>query len=177
MGFGTVDCFRARVEWVSRSFGGGASPGAHGNRERSDRGRWTRFRRHDLSCLRRRSFGDDLDYRFNADLTQPYLTPRNSITLSAYAERLSEPDVFQREAEGARVAVTHTLDPRQTVTVAADAERGRTLASPAVFCVAFQVCDPRDVAALTQERFTNSLGVSWFRNRTDFLVDPTRGHP
>lgn len=180
VGFGTVDCFRARVEWVSRSFGGGArrlaltgTVSKIGIGEPLDAG----FGGTICRAFEGDPFGDDLDYRFSADLTQPYfLTPRNSITLSAYAERLSEPDVFQREAEGARVAVTHTLDPRQTVTVAADAERGRTLASPAVFCVAFQVCDPRDVAALTQERFTNSLGVSWFRNRTDFLVDPTRGH-
>ena len=180
VGFGTVDCFRARVEWVSRSFGGGArrlaltgTVSKIGIGEPLDAG----FGGTICRAFEGDPFGDDLDYRFNADLTQPYfLTPRNSITLSAYAERFSEPDVFQREAGGGRVAVTHALDPRQTVTVAADAQRGRTLASAAVFCVAFQVCDPRDVAALTQERFTNSLGASWFRNRTDFLVDPMRGH-
>lgn len=180
VGFGTVDCFRGRVEWVSRSFGGGArrlaitgTVSKIGIGEPLDAG----FGGSICRAFEGDPFGDDLDYRFSADLTQPYfLSPRNSITLSVYAERLSEPDVFQREAEGARVAVTHALDPRQTMTVAVDAERGQTLASPAVFCVAFQVCDPSDVAALTEERFTNTLGASWFRNRTDYLVDPTRGH-
>jgi len=180
VGFGTVDCFRGRVEWVSRSFGGGArrlalqaSVSKIGIGDPLDAG----FGGTICRAFEGDPFGDELDYRFSADLTQPYfLTPRNSVTLSVYAERFSEPDVFQREAEGARVAVTHTLDPRQTLTVAVDAERGRTLASPAVFCVAFQVCEPGDVAALTEERFTNTLGASWFRNRTDVLVDPSRGH-
>ncbi|HEX7118738.1 MAG TPA: BamA/TamA family outer membrane protein [Longimicrobiales bacterium] len=176
VGFGTVDCFRGRFEWVSRSFGGGARRLALGAMV-SKIGIGAGFGGSICRAFEDDPFGDELDYRFTADLTQPYfLTPRNSITLSVYAERQSEPDVFQREAEGARVAVTHRLDPRQTLTAALDVERGRTLASPAVFCVAFLVCRPDDVAALSRERLTNTLGLNWFRNRTDYIVDPTRGH-
>ncbi|HEX6940057.1 MAG TPA: BamA/TamA family outer membrane protein [Longimicrobiales bacterium] len=180
VGFGTVECFRGRVEWVSRSFGGGARRLALrgvvskiGIGEPLDAG----FGGSICRAFEGDPFGDDLDYRLSADLTQPYfLTPRNSITLSVYAERLSEPDVFQREAQGARVAVTHALDPRQTLTAALDAERGRTRATAAVFCVAFLVCRPEDVDALAQTRVTNTVGLNWFRNRTDFIVNPTRGH-
>ncbi len=180
VGYGSVDCFRTRVEWVSRSFRGGArrlaltgAVSKIGIGEPLDAG----FGGSICRAFEGDPFGDELDYVFSADLTQPYfLNPRNRISLAVYAERQSEPRVYQRRAEGARIAVAHQADPREILTVSIDAERRRTLASPAIFCVAFLVCRPADVAELSRARLTNTFGLNWFRNRTDYVADPTRGY-
>ena len=97
-----------------------------------------------------------------------------------HADRQSEPGVYQREAKGARLSAnrrlnTTRLSARDAITGVIDAERGRTLATPVVFCVALQVCTPEDVRAASLSRWRNSISGSWARDRTDRLVDPTRG--
>lgn len=179
VGFGTVDCLRAEANWVSRNFGGGGrrlallgQVGKIGVGSPADLG---------LGGTICRDFDDDpfrnlLDYRFRADLTQPYFRgPRNSLGANLYAERQSEPLVFQRQAVGGGLTITRRLRPRQVLTTALDVERGRTIASQAVFCVTFQVCLPEDIADLTEPSWKNLVGASWVRDRTDRPLDPTRG--
>lgn len=180
VGYGSVDCFRTRARWVSRNFRGGArrlelfgSVSKIGIGDPLDAG----FAGSICRAFEGDPFGDVLDYRLSADLTQPYfLGPRNNLAVSLYAERQSEPSVFQRRAEGATFAVARRFDPREVLTLTLQFERRRTLASPAVFCVAFLVCGPEDVAALNAPRLTNTVGLNWYRNRTDVLLDPTRGY-
>lgn len=180
VGFGTVECVFARANWTSRSFGGGArrlaitgAVSKIGIGDPLDAG----FGGSVCRAFEGDPFGDVLDYHFSADLTQPYfLSSRNALALSVYAERQSEPNVFQREAEGARVTVARRSDPREVFTASLDLERRRTLASAAIFCIAFLVCRPADVSALSGARWRNMLGASWYRDRTDIVTDPTRGY-
>lgn len=180
VGYGTVDCFRSRVQWVSRSFGGGArrlaltaSVSKIGIGDPLDAG----FGGSICGAFEDDPFGDELDYRFSAELTQPYfLGPRNSVSLNVFAERLSEPRVYQRQAEGVRLSVARELSPRELLTAAVELEQRRVDASPAIFCIAFQVCSPEDIASLKEARLTNTLALSWFRNQTDLILDPTRGY-
>jgi outer membrane protein insertion porin family len=60
--------------------------------------------------------------------------------------------------------------------VALDAEHGVTIASPALYCVAFQVCLPQVIDTLQRPRFKNVLSVNTVRDHTDNRIDPTEGY-
>lgn len=180
VGFGTVDCFRADARWVNRSFGGGArrlaltsAVSKLGIDNRGGLGLGKSI----CSAFEGDTLSNMLDYRVTADLTQPwFLSPRNHLTVSAYAERQSEPNVFNRVAQGSRLALSRRLAPRQLLTASLDVERGRTVAAPALFCTALQVCRSDDIRAFTTPRWGNTLGLSLVRDRTDRALDPTSGH-
>ncbi|HEY8484880.1 MAG TPA: BamA/TamA family outer membrane protein [Longimicrobiales bacterium] len=180
VGFGTVECFRLATRWVDRSFMGGArrlqlagSVSKLGIAGPLNLG----LGKSACTAYRGDDFGDDLDYRLAADFTQPYLgSPRNHLTLSAFVERGSEPNVFQREAQGGRIAVARRVTVRGILTAALEAEHGRTIvADSAVFCLALEVCDPAVFGELARPRWRNVLGLDWTEDRRDQVLDPTRG--
>jgi outer membrane protein assembly factor BamA len=174
-GFGTVECLRSEARWVSRSFGGGARRLALAGSV-SKVGIGT-----ELGALCRAFEGDPfrtaLDYRVSAELTQPwFISPRNRLLANVFAERRSEPAVYQREAQGGRLALVRRLRTRDALSLTLDAEYGLTRAAPAIFCLAFLVCQPEDIEALRRARWSNLLGGTWTRDRTDRPVDPTAGY-
>jgi outer membrane protein assembly factor BamA len=181
VGYGSVDCFRSDARWASRSFLGGArrlaisgsvskigiaAPADFGFEGNICRG----FRRDD-------PFRRDLDYRFVAELNQPwFVSPRNNLTASLFSQRQSEPRIYQREAHGGSLALVHRFGPRAALTASIDARRGRTLASEAIFCLALQLCLPADIQEMQRRRWRNTLSLSGFRDRTDNRLDPARGY-
>jgi outer membrane protein assembly factor BamA len=181
VGYGSVECFRAETQWVNRSLFGGARRLALGAAVSRigigapldaglDGSVCRAYRRDEL-------FAGGLDYRFSADLNQPYFrSPRNQALLSAFAERQSEPLVFQRVAQGGRAAVSRRVSERTLLTTGIDFEHGATVASPALYCLAFQVCEPALIDSLQQARFKNTLNGQVVQDRTDAPLDPTRGH-
>jgi outer membrane protein assembly factor BamA len=181
VGFGSVECLRTEGHWVHRSFGGGA-------RRLSLRASASRLGVGEPFAIGAgRSIcptvpgdtafgGTGFDYRFSADFTQPYLlSPRNQLGIRAYAERHSEPGVFQREAVGSRTAVTRRLGARSGGSVGVEAEHGRTRASPALFCAAFLVCEPETIRILAASRLRTEVGVNYFVDRANAPLDPTSG--
>lgn len=176
IGFGTVECFRADGEWVSRSFISGARRLAIGA-SASKLGIGAGLGGSLCSAFEADTLAGNVDYRVTTELTQPYfLSPRNAVTLGLFAERVSEPRVFQRVAQGGGLALHHRLGVRSALTLGFDVERGTTLASPVLFCAAFLVCLPEDIARLTEPRFRNSLTLSAWRDRTDNPLNPASGH-
>jgi outer membrane protein insertion porin family len=127
------------------------------------------------SAFRADTFADPIDYLVGADLTQP-LSPGNALTLALFAERQSEPNVYQRAAVGGRVGFNRRLSERAFLRVGADVERGSTLASDVLFCGAFQVCDPDAIARLTGARFRNTIGATVTRDATNQPIDQSTGH-
>ncbi|HSJ14899.1 MAG TPA: BamA/TamA family outer membrane protein [Longimicrobiales bacterium] len=180
VGFGTVECLRTEATWVSRSFGGGARRLAvHGSLSKIGIGEPFDIGSGDKVC---RAYAQDevaaqFDYRLSADLTQPFLFgPRNQGALNVFAERISEPTIYEREAIGARVGVARRVGDRSILSLGLDGERGSTRAAPALFCAAFQVCDPSVVDSLAQPRFRNELSAGWSLDRSDIAFNPTRGY-
>lgn len=172
VGFGTVDCLRAHVEWVSRSFLGGA-------RRLAIEGTVSKIGSGQSICdsFEGDPFARDLDYRLALNLTEPaFLSPRNQLTVGASAERQSEPQVYQREAQGFQLALGRNLGVTTTAAATLDIERARTVTVPALFCATFLVCEPSDIAELSRLRWKNSLGANWVTDRTDRLLDPTSGY-
>ncbi|MEX2283695.1 MAG: BamA/TamA family outer membrane protein [Gemmatimonadota bacterium] len=179
VGYGTVECLRAETQYVNRSFTGGARRLAvTAALSKIGLGGATQSGVGESLCRAFASdtFGNSLDYRLSFDFTQPFfITPRNHISLHGFVERQSEAGAFQRVAQGGRALVTHRLAPRALITGGFDIEHGRTVASNALFCTAFEVCEPETIELLTRARWRNSVGINLSRDRTDFTLDPTNG--
>jgi outer membrane protein assembly factor BamA len=181
VGFGTVECLRTDGQWRHRSFGGGA-------RHVSIRGSLRRLgvgEPFDLGagrsvCPSERSDtlfgGQTFDYRLTADFTQPYfLGPRNQLALNAFAERQSEPGIYQRVGLGGGVGVSRRLGARSGGSLGVELERGSTRAAPALFCAAFLVCEPATIDSLAGSRFRSELAANYFVDGSNSPLDPSRG--
>lgn len=179
-GYGTVDCFRTSVRWTSRSLAGGARRlTLTGALSKIGIGEPLDFGLGESICRAfvRDTFEHTLDYRFTGELVQPwFLTPRNRLVLNAYAERISEPHVYQLEAQGGRLTLIRRLGRADLLTGLVNFEHGRTTASDALFCATFLVCLPADIDSLSQFRWLNMLGLNWVRDRSNSTVNPTRGY-
>lgn len=179
-GYGTVDCFRTSAQWTSRSLAGGARrltlTGALskiGIGEPLDLG----FGQSICRAFAQDTFEHTLDYRFTGELVQPwFLTPRNRLVLNAYAERISEPRIYQLEAQGGRLTLVRRLGRADLLTGLVNFDHGKTIASDALFCATFLVCLPADIDSLSQFRWLNTLGANWVRDRSNNVLNPTKGY-
>lgn len=179
-GFGTVECFRAQTRWVSRSFFGGArrlavsgSVSKIGLAAPTDIGLGKNLCR----AFAGDPFAKDLDFRVAVDLTQPYFRgPNNQLLLNAHAERQSEPGIFLRESQGSRGTITRRIGLRDAASLALEVQRGRTIASNAIFCLALQTCTPSGVESAKEPRFRNAVLGSYVMDRTDRVVNPSAGY-
>ncbi|HUF12209.1 MAG TPA: BamA/TamA family outer membrane protein [Longimicrobiales bacterium] len=179
-GYGTVDCMRAQTRWTSRSFMGGArrlvlsgSVSKLGIGQPLDLGLSNSMCR----AYRDDEFGNTLDYRVAADLNQPYfLSPLNRLNGTLFAERQSEPSLYQRQAYGAEAALTRRLHLRDIIGFAAKAEYRRTLASEAVYCFALAVCQESELLALGEFHWRNAVSATYLRDRANSPIDPSRGY-
>lgn len=180
IGYGNVECLRTEASMLNRSFGGGARRlslaasvskiGLAGRTESGIGKSLCRAFRSDTTIQSK------IDYRFSADLTQPYfLSPKNHVTLGVFDERQSEPGIYLREAKGARLALSRRIARRSIATAAFDAEYGSTKATPALYCAAFLVCEIGFTDSLALPRFRDALSLSLTHDRTDSPLDPSNG--
>lgn len=186
IGFGDVSCGRVDATWVSRSFLGGARRLALGaNVSKLGQGDPLAFDFGRSVCDEfstdlvgnQLDFGRELDYQLTADLTRPFfLSARNQLSLTAFLERVSEPQVFQRSARGGRFGIQRRFASGDLGTVGVSAERASVDASDAVFCFALQVCDGGAVGILTAPRWRNGFDIAFSRDRTDRPIDPRGGY-
>ncbi len=175
VGWGQIDCFRTEGSWVDRSFGGGArrlSMNASVGKIGIGQGLGGSL----CPAFRTDTLGSRLDYRVDTELTQPYfLSPRNHLTATAYAERQSEPSVFTRTDRGGSFSVSHLVGTREFLTLSLNGEQGQTLASPVLFCSALLVCEATAIQQATQYRWLNRVSANYTLDRTDFPANPRSG--
>jgi outer membrane protein assembly factor BamA len=168
-GFGTQDCLRTAAQWVDRSFIRGARRLAvTASASRIATG---------ICEPRDTVFGREIDYRVTAELAQPhFITHRNRLAFGVFTERSTQPQLYRRTAQGARLSLTNRLGARETLTGNVDVEYRDTEAVPALYCYAFAVCTPEDIEALGEPRWRNAVGASWVRDRGNRPVSPSRGY-
>lgn len=180
VGWGSVSCFRTETSWVSRSLGGGARRlGLTGRVSKIGLGGPNAAQVAEGICKAydEDPFGHELDYRVAADFTRPYfMDPRNHLGVEVFAERLSEPTVFQRTARGGRTTLTRRFRNQDVATFALGAVRTRLDASAAVFCIALLVCQGEDIRQLLAPRWRIGPEASWSRDRSDRVLNPTSGY-
>jgi outer membrane protein assembly complex protein YaeT len=181
-GYGTVDCFRALTSWsASNVLGGGqvldltARVSKVGAGDPLTAGLEQTF----LCAALKPDSGSDrfkLNYNVTASFQQPYLFSRlmrGAVSLTA--ERHSEIQAYLREAVGANLSVTRETPWNVPVTASYSVSLGRTLAEPAIFCSFLSVCRLEDSLLFTQRRVQSMVTLGLVRDRTNSVLDPTRG--
>jgi outer membrane protein assembly factor BamA len=170
VGYGTVGCLRTSARWTDRNFGGGARRlELSGSLSKIGVGFPAGFGLEESLCraLREDPFSDTLNYRLAADFQQPRLFGTlNQLGVGLRAQRSSELEAYMRRVVGGHVALSRLLTDHTLVNLSANAEWGLTRATPAVFCVGFDVCAPEDRAPLQEPRWSNSLGTHLIHDRT-----------
>ncbi|HEU4699598.1 MAG TPA: BamA/TamA family outer membrane protein [Gemmatimonadales bacterium] len=119
-----------------------------------------------------------LNYNLQTTWRRPaFLSPNNTLNLTAYTERRGEFKVYLRQETGASVGLVRR-SPRRRIPISLTytVSVGRTEASRATFCAFLQACLEGDVALLSERRGLATLtgAVSW--PAVNNIVDPTRGH-
>jgi outer membrane protein assembly complex protein YaeT len=184
VGYGTLDCFRTQGEYVDRNF-------LHGARRLELTGRISkigvgeplRFNDDmaDMFCRQVTQGNDSLSNRLNyyagATIRQPtFLGLRVVPDLTLYSERRSEYRAYRRTTPiGGIASLTRERFFRTPITYSYELSYGKTEASPALFCALFNSCVLADQEVLQRQRRTAAVGVALTRDRTDNILNPTRG--
>ena len=179
VGWATLDCFRTQARLIDRDFLSGArrleidarltkialgepldfAPGLCTNQSDQD------------------PFSDTLNYYAGVTIRQPRLFgTRNQPSITLYSERRSEFQAYERTIPfGGILSVSREQRPRLPITLSYQHEFGRTRAEEAVFCSVFNVCDLSDISQLTQRKRLAVLSAVVSRDRTDNVLEPSRG--
>lgn len=187
-GYGTVDCFRGSIQHTDRDFLGGArrlqltgsvakvgigSPLNAGLQNSLCRA----FRIDSTADAVDTAISRALNYRLAADFLQPRLFgTRNSVTVGAYAEQISELGLYVRRDRGGQVGVVRQLGPGTVFSTTYTVERGNTNAHDIFFCVVYEVCQPADINVLRQTRWSNNLSTGVARTRVRLTPFPSGGY-
>jgi outer membrane protein assembly complex protein YaeT len=179
-GYGTVDCLRTSAGWTNRNFLGGARRlELSGSLSKIGVGEPAGFGLEDSLCraLQEDPFSDTLNYRLAADFQQPRLFGTlNQLGVGLRAQRVSEMEAYMRRVVGGHTALSRLIGDHTLLNVTANAEWGLTRATPAVFCVGFDVCAPEDRQPLQVPRWSNSLGTHLIHDRTATEAFAVRGY-
>ena len=179
MGWATLDCFRTQARLIDRDFLGNA-------RRMEMDARLTKIARGEpldfapslcTANARQDPFSSRINYYTGVTFREPRLFgTRNVPSLTIYSERRSEFEAYERTTPfGGIFSITREQRPRLPITLSYQFEYGRTLAEEAVFCSVFNVCDLSDIARLTQRTRLAVLSGVISRDRTDNVLEPTRG--
>jgi outer membrane protein assembly factor BamA len=120
---------------------------------------------------------DQLNWRLAANFLQPRLFgTQTSVVFGAFTERISELDLYVRDASGAEIGVVRQVMPQTLASLSFEVQRGRTRASDYFFCIAFEVCSQEDIALLEESRWSNSVTLGLTQSRVRLDPFPSGGH-
>ncbi len=181
VGYGSNDCFRTSAGWTARNFlGQGRILDVSGQLSKIGVGDPLGFNAEDsflCSRLAEDSVGSrDANFALNVTWRQPtFLSPSNTLTLGAFAERRSEFLVYLRNDVGTSLTLARETANRVPLTLTYRISLGRTDANSANFCAFFNACTVRDIRELRKRRVLAILSGTAVRERTNHPLDPTRG--
>lgn len=179
-GYGTLDCFRAmgsvdlfnwsgqgrRLEFRARTSQLGVGKPMDWGAERAT---CPQLADEDTSRLK-------LNYNFAVTLHDPLLSWKGTTGMvTLFAERRTEFGAYLREAVGGEVALTRQIGTDLPLQVSYALSYGRTVATPATFCALLDVCAVDDMQIFSARRRRSVVALEVVRDRTNSLVDPTRG--
>lgn len=186
-GYGTRDCLRAQGSNLDRNFLGGArrlevsglvaKVGVADPVNGLERTLCPAFNPDDRLTAEDSMIADQLNYRLAANFVQPrLLATRTSLVAGLFTERISELDLYVRDATGGELGVVRQVARGTLASLTADIQRGRTRASDYFFCIAFELCRQEDIAELERSRWSNSIGLGLTQNRVRLDPFPSSGH-
>jgi outer membrane protein insertion porin family/translocation and assembly module TamA len=181
-GWGTLDCFRAQVDYSDYAFlgalrrldinaraskiGVGYPTEANGNLGQIC-----------APDVRNDIYSDTLNYYVGTTLAQSSLFGVRAVpTITLYSALRSEFHVFNRYTPiGAVLTLSQQLRGRIGVTYAYQLEYGRTSAEPALFCGVFGICDVNEQAFLKAMQRVATASVTLGRDRRNDPFYPSAG--
>jgi outer membrane protein assembly factor BamA len=177
LGVSTAEYINAEARWTSRNFLGGA-------RRVEVRGRVANVLANvldntfaSLSLVEKASsLYNDLDYLLSVDVTQPWFFDlQNSFSGGLVGERRSIPDVFVRRSLGGYLGVTRALGPGTSISAGYRPELTELDAEDDIFCTSFAACEASQISILREAHRLAPLTLSFARDRSNSLFNPTRG--
>jgi outer membrane protein assembly factor BamA len=186
-GYGSRDCLRAEATHLDRNFLGGArrleltglvaKVGVGDPTSGLEQTLCPAFDPESRFTPEDSLIADQLNWRLAANFLQPRLFgTQTSVVFGAFTERISELDLYVRDASGARVGVVRQILPQTLASLTVDVQRGRTRASDYFFCIAFEVCSREDIALLEEQRWSNSATLGLTQSRVRLDPFPSGGH-
>ena len=181
VGYATTECFRTQADWTVRNFfGQGRVFDLAGNISGIGVGRPFGFGLGNNICsvAAEDSIGSArFNYQLSATVRRPaFLSPNNTLSLTAFAERRSEFKVYVRSDIGTTIEVARETPRRlYLVSLGYTISYGSTEATPASFCAFFNACTPDVIDQLQQRRLLAALTGRISRPRANSPIDPTRG--
>ena len=181
-GWGTLDCFRAQVDYSDYGFLGAlrrldlnarASKIGVGYPTEVT-GRLSQICAPDV---RNDTYSDTLNYFLGATLRQSSLFGVRAVpSITLYSELRSEYRVFRRYTPiGTVLSLSQPLRGRMSATYAYQLEYGRTTAEPAIFCGVIGICDVNEQDFLSRMQRAATVSFTLGRDRRNDLFYPTSG--
>jgi outer membrane protein assembly factor BamA len=102
--------------------------------------------------------------------------PRNSLSITAFAQRRSVPSVVIDRGYGGNLTFTHSLAPRAPLSLTYQFEVTRVEANDPYFCINVGVCDTTTIAALRGHQRLSPLMLQVQVDRSDQPLNPMRGY-
>ena len=117
-------------------------------------------------------------WQTSIQFTQPawLKRPKNSLAVSAFAQRRAVPAVAIDRGYGGQVTFTRTVGTRAPASIDYRFEVTRVSAGDAYFCVNFGVCDTTTIATLRSHQRLSPLLLTALVDRTDQPMSPTQGY-
>jgi len=172
-GWSTADCLNTESRWVSRNFMGGA-------RRMQVRARLSNIMSETLydPVCGQSGVGDfgGLNWLVSADFSQPRIFRGFSFGSSLFFEKQSLQDVFVRKAVGLDLSLARLLNSDNSLTFSYRPQLTELEAAEIFFCTSFRVCRPDDISGLQDPNWLAPLGASLVRDRTNSLLNPSKGY-
>jgi outer membrane protein insertion porin family/translocation and assembly module TamA len=116
-------------------------------------------------------------WQTSISLTQPaFIRAKNTLALSAFAQRRSLPAVFIDRGYGGDVTFTRPVGVRAPLSFTYRFEVTRVEANPPYFCVNFGVCDTTTIGALLAHQRLSPALLTLQVDRSDQPLNPTTGY-
>jgi outer membrane protein insertion porin family/translocation and assembly module TamA len=116
-------------------------------------------------------------WQTSASLTQPaFIRAKNTLALTAFAQRRSLPAVFIDRGYGGDVTFTRPIGVRAPLSLTYRFEVTRVEANPPYFCVNFGVCDTTTMSALLGHQRLSPLQLQVQVDRSDEPLNPSTGY-
>jgi len=120
----------------------------------------------------------ELNYNLGLTFRQPRVFGPNSIEAGIFGTRESVPDLYVKNSIGGQLALSRRLMPTMVVTLSYRPELTNfdPESADVYFCVNFGLCQPEDIALLSEKRWLAPvrLGLRWDRANDPF--QPTDGY-
>ena len=173
-GGNSAECFNFEGRWTSRSFFGGG-------RTLQARARVSNLLASTLQSTFLCAQAGEGDYgrvnwRAGIDFNQPsFISPRANLLVGIFAERQSLKNIFVRRGFGLDFGLSRTLGTNSFMNVRFRPQLDQLDAAEVTLCATFLACSPEDIEVLSETRWLSPVAVSFNRDATDDLFNPTGG--